>query len=290
VTASNAAKPIQIKLLLVRHGATSGNAEKRYIGKTDEPLSEAGRETLRDFVAAGRYSVFSDDVTGTAGKNACLGKSSSCSADCATKRPCVPLVFVSPMKRCVETAQILFPDVKPVVNENFRETDFGLFEGKNYDELMADDRLRSEYQKWIDSGGKDAFPGGESREAFIERTMQGFMSMMDLVLENCAECNCADVSGECHDVVAECENPGFDVKNDEAMPPAVAVIHGGSIMAILSALCGGSFYDYQVENGGGYVCTARIEPADSESVPKEWESARKGCASMNIQLFGLRRL
>ena len=272
MTASNAAKPIQIKLLLVRHGATSGNAKKRYIGKTDEPLSEAGREKLRDFRAAGRYS----DVSASS-----------------------QFVFTSPMKRCVETAQILFPDVKPVAIENFRETDFGLFEGKNYDELMADDELRTEYQKWIDSGGKDAFPGGESREAFIERTLQGFRSMMDLVLENCAECNCADVSGECHDVVAECENrdvvfgggnPDNDVKNDEAMPTAVAVIHGGSIMAILSALCGGSFYDYQVENGGGYVCTARIEPADSESAPKERESVRKGCASMNIQLFGLRRL
>ncbi len=220
MTASNAEKTIQIKLLLVRHGSTSGNAEKRYIGKTDEPLSEAGREKLRDFRAAGRYS----DVSASS-----------------------QFVFTSPMKRCVETAQILFPDVKPVAIENFRETDFGLFEGKNYDELMADDRLRSEYQKWIDSGGKDAFPSGESREAFIERTLQGFRSMMDLVLENCSECCRADVRGESVDVVA--------------------VIHGGSIMAILSALCGGSFYDYQVENGGGYVCTARIEPSVSESAP-----------------------
>ena len=220
MTASNAAKPIQINLLLVRHGATSGNAEKRYIGKTDEPLSEAGSEKLRDFRAAGRYS----DVSASP-----------------------QFVFTSPMKRCVETAQILFPDVKPVAIENFRETDFGLFEGKNYDELMADDELRTEYQKWIDSGGKAAFPSGESSEAFIERTLQGFWSMMDLILKNCSECCCADLRGESVDVVA--------------------VIHGGSIMAILSSLCGGSFYDYQVENGGGYVCTARIEPSVSECTP-----------------------
>ncbi len=220
MTAGNAVKSMQVKLLLVRHGATSGNAEKRYIGKTDEPLSEAGRETLRNFRAAGRYS----DVSASP-----------------------QFVFTSPMKRCVETAQILFPNVKPVVIENFRETDFGLFEGKNYDDLMADDELRTEYQKWIDSGGKDAFPGGESREAFIERTVQGFRSMMNLVLESRAECGCAEVRGECCDVVA--------------------VIHGGSIMAILSALCGGSFYDYQVENGGGYICTARIELSCSESAP-----------------------
>ena len=168
------------------------------------------------------------------------------------------------MKRCVETAQILFPDVKSVVIENFRETDFGLFEGKNYDELMADAILKAEYQKWIDSNGTAAFPGGESREAFIERTMRGFQTMMNLVRENCAECGRSDVLGEQRDVVAGCEKLGFDVNNEETLPTVAAVVHGGIIMAILSALCGGSFYDYQVENGGGYVCTARIEPADSE--------------------------
>ena len=193
----------KVKLVFIRHGATAGNAEKRYIGRTDELLSKAGREKLRDFCAAGMYS----DVSANA------------------------QLFVSPMKRCAETAQILFPDVKPVVIEDFRETDFGLFEGKNYDELMADPTLKDEYQKWIDSNGESPFPSGESRKAFIERTVQGFRSMMDLVLENAAEC-CGD-----------------DV---------VAVIHGGSIMALLSSFCGGSFYDYQVENGHGFVCTLDV--------------------------------
>ena len=53
--------------------------------------------------------------------------------------------------------------------------DFGEFEGRNYAQLNGDPR----YQAWIDSGGTLAFPGGESREAFIARCVDG----MELVME-----------------------------------------------------------------------------------------------------------
>ena len=36
----------QIKLVLIRHGATEGNKEHRYIGRTDEPLSSEVKEKL----------------------------------------------------------------------------------------------------------------------------------------------------------------------------------------------------------------------------------------------------
>ncbi len=36
-----------IKLYLIRHGQTPGNKLSRYIGTTDEPLSDEGREFLK---------------------------------------------------------------------------------------------------------------------------------------------------------------------------------------------------------------------------------------------------
>ena len=30
------------EILFIRHGSTAGNLEKRYIGRTDEPLCEVG--------------------------------------------------------------------------------------------------------------------------------------------------------------------------------------------------------------------------------------------------------
>ena len=33
------------------------------------------------------------------------------------------------------------------------------------------------------------------------------------------------------------------------------IVHGGTIMVLLSSFCGGDYFDYQVPNGDGYVCT-----------------------------------
>ena len=76
----------------------------------------------------------------------------------------MPYVFVSPMLRCRQTAEILFPQIPQIEIDPWREMDFGEFEGKNYAQLNGDLR----YQAWIDSGGTLAFPGGESREAGIQ--------------------------------------------------------------------------------------------------------------------------
>ena len=116
----------QIKLVLIRHGATEANKEHRYLGRTDESLSQEAKEEL------------------------------SAEANCYPK---IDLLFTSPMKRCVETAGILYPDKNLVVVDSFREMDFGDFEGKNYEELNGN----PDYQAWIDSGGTIAFPNGESQ-------------------------------------------------------------------------------------------------------------------------------
>ena len=63
-----------IKLWLIRHGKTEGNKLSRYIGTTDEPLCQEGTEFLHKM-----------------------------------DYPKVQAVYVSPLKRCVQTAEILFP-------------------------------------------------------------------------------------------------------------------------------------------------------------------------------------
>ena len=85
---------------LIRHGKTAGNLTGRYIGATDEPLCSQGIAELQ-----------------------------------TRAYPAVQRVFVSPMKRCGETASLLYPGVKQTVVHDLRECDFGLFEGKNYAEM-----------------------------------------------------------------------------------------------------------------------------------------------------------
>lgn len=169
-------------IALIRHGQTPGNAQGRYIGsRMDEGLSEAGRAAL-------------------------TGRSA----------PKARRVFVSPMRRALETARLLYPLLEPEIVADFRECDFGEFEGKNYAELNG----RSDYQAWIDSGGQLRFPGGESREEFVERCVRAWDALRPTLKEDCA-----------------------------------LIAHGGTIMAIMAhcARPQGDYYDFQVKNGEGFL-------------------------------------
>ena len=146
-------------------------------------------------------------------------------------------LYASPMKRCVQTAEILFRR-KPVLIPEWKEMDFGQFEGKNYEELKDN----PDYQKWIDSNGTLPFPGGEPREQFIRRSMEGFDRMMSDILIKSEKNTRIQNGTETQDLKNNCETE----------IPVVAVVHGGTIMAVLSSLTGGEYFDFQVKNGEGY--------------------------------------
>ena len=145
-----------MEVRLIRHFATEGNLEKRYIGVTDEEIkTECVPEYTLKKEENGRY-----------------GKENGR----AKWEP--ELVIVSPLRRCRQTAEILFPGVEQVVCDKMRECNFGLFEGKNYQELTGNPK----YQSWIDSGGTKAFPGGEDPMEFRKRCVCGFEEMMEKMM------------------------------------------------------------------------------------------------------------
>ena len=189
------------ELILIRHGKTAGNLLGRYIGsRTDEPLCDEGRE-------------------GLAGK----------------QLPEVERLYVSPMKRCVETAEILWPgfDRKKMQKvTDLRECDFGDFENKNYKELSGN----GDYQEWIDSNGTLPFPNGESMDAFKNRCLEAFARIVE------------EVSGAEQEWIASGKTGIFR---------AGIVVHGGTIMAILEryGYPKAAYFDYQVKNGCGYRLT-----------------------------------
>ncbi len=107
---------------IFRHGITDANENGIYIGKTDLPLSEAGREALMDKYEQLDY-------------------------------PKVQRVYSSPLERAVQTAEIIFPEREIVIVDDLREMDFGVFEGLPAEELV---RLDS-FKKWL-KGGLDNTP------------------------------------------------------------------------------------------------------------------------------------
>lgn len=198
-----------MRILMIRHLPTPGNQRKCYTGKTDESLAMS--ETIQKMIQEKRHFLET------------MGQSQ--------------VVVSSPMKRCIETAQHLFPGQEVIAYEKLRECDFGEFEGKNYEELKSNPA----YQKWLDSGGTLPFPKGESHEMFKTRCIEGFEEVIEARLRK----PCTQIA---------------------------MVLHGGTIMAVLERFAEEqkSFYHWQVENGNGYIATLDEKAWDKgEKVLKE---------------------
>ncbi len=168
-------------ITFIRHGMTPGNKEKRYIGITDEPLSIEGEREIT-----------------------------------SRHYPDADIVFSSPLLRCLQTCEIIYPEIEPVIIDGLKETDFGDFEGKNHIELDGD----RDYQDWIDSNGTLPFPNGESMQIAKDRAIKTFSQI---------------------------------IKESGDYSNITVITHGGTIMAILSHIFGGDYYSYHVENGEGYT-------------------------------------
>jgi len=140
-------RPRDSRLVLVRHGETTGNSSVRYFGRTDVALSAEGRDQMR---ACARWlrSRFGP----------------------ARFEP----VFSSPLRRASEGARMIAGDGAAVIEiAEFAEVDFGLFEGLTAEEIR--ERHPAEFIVWDrDRLAPDyAYPQGESRAAFTARVDRG---------------------------------------------------------------------------------------------------------------------
>lgn len=91
---------------------TEENLDGKYIGQTDVPASEYGLRQIKDII---------DEYGGY---------------------PEVDAVVSSPLKRCTETAKLIYPDREPMILNGLIEYDFGEFEGRTADEMKDDDAFK----------------------------------------------------------------------------------------------------------------------------------------------------
>ncbi|MDD2956414.1 MAG: histidine phosphatase family protein [Oscillospiraceae bacterium] len=162
---------ITYKIHLISHGATDEKLNGLYIGRSDLPLSRTGRADLLLLKKEFQY-------------------------------PDAQKVYTSPLARCRETADLLYPDRWTEAMEEFTECDFGDFEGKSFQELKDDPA----YQQWIKGDFSVAPPHGESGQALLARSIAGIQA----VFSDMMRCKISSTA---------------------------IVTHGGLIMALLSA-CG----------------------------------------------------
>ena len=87
-------------IYFIRHGQTERNNARQLQGRSDQPLNEAGIRQAQDAAAFLRERGIK-----------------------------FRYVFTSPLIRAVQTAEIIAPDLAPVVEERLIEMDYGPYEG-----------------------------------------------------------------------------------------------------------------------------------------------------------------
>lgn len=138
-----------LELVVVRHGLTQWNIERRYQGQRDIPLqlpeAAAGLVRLRKVLNSYRFDTF----------------------------------YCSDLVRCRQTLAHLVEGREEARTVRFdsrlRELDFGDYEGRTYAELAE----LPAYRAWIDSAGEQAPPGGESAAELRQRLSAWFAEVLD---------------------------------------------------------------------------------------------------------------
>ncbi len=172
------------RISVIRHGMTAANENGIYIGKTDLPLSNKGASEL-------------------------------CAKMDEYDYPTVHRVYSSPLARCTETADILFPETERCIVDDLRELDMGAFENKTVDELMKLD----EYKKWLKGGKDNRPPGGESLEELTARTYKALHEIiMDMMNDGITHSAVITHAGLISNMLSCFGLPKYDPKTLNAAP------------------------------------------------------------------------
>jgi probable phosphoglycerate mutase len=131
-------------LVLLRHAETAWNAERRYQGQTDIPLSEVGREqavALRERLL--RHAHLFD--------------------------PLQTAVIASDLCRAHETARLVFRGHDIRADAGLREIRFGVFEGLRRAEI--EERFPAELARWESDEPDFVLSGGEHKDQVRQRAV-----------------------------------------------------------------------------------------------------------------------
>lgn len=161
---------VTYRVHFIRHGMTEGNRDGRYVGRRDLPLCPEGAQEVRNMAVGYSY-------------------------------PEVDAVYSSPLLRCRQTAEILYPDQQLTVVEDLIEMSFGDFEGRSIAQL----RGLPEFEAWIRDSMHNTPPGAaETGEEFARRIG---MAMQAIIMD----------------------------MTQNGIKSAAVIAHGGVIMGLLSA-------------------------------------------------------
>lgn len=180
---------ITYKLHILRTGKTSTGQWKHYVGQSNPHLCEEGIAELEQLRRTFEY-------------------------------PRAEMVYTSPLSRCVETAELLYPNTYTVEAEGLMDMNLGDFEGKTLEELKDD----AAFTAWLKDSNANPPPGGEETFDFTRR----IVSAVDGI---------------------------FRTMMEEKQTNVALITHGGVIMTLLASigLPKQPIHQWAADNGKGYT-------------------------------------
>jgi broad specificity phosphatase PhoE len=125
-------------LVLIRHGITAWNKEKRYCGCKDVGLSNEGKSQARGL--RNKIGMFNF-------KN----------------------IYCSQKKRAIQTARIIFEHARIYKIKGLNEINFGILEGLKHERILQEHPVV--YKKWLKDPFRNNIPKAESLKSFRERVI-----------------------------------------------------------------------------------------------------------------------
>lgn len=133
------------RLILIRHGQTAWNLQKRYAGFTDIGLDPEGKKQIKKI--SNRL-----------------------------KNEFIHCVYSSDRIRAIESSKIIFEKIKIKKLKALREINFGVFESLTHREIM--EKYQAIYQKWLKNPFSITIPQGESLKNFKKRIKNVFKKII----------------------------------------------------------------------------------------------------------------
>jgi alpha-ribazole phosphatase len=135
------------RVWLIRHGQPNEEGRQRCYGSLDVGLSDIGRSQMAQVAER-------------------------------LKTEPMAVIYASPRSRAVESARILAAAAnrRVDIDANFREIDFGDFEGLTYDEIAG--QFPDLYRQWMETPTAVQFPNGECFSQMRLRVLRSFQAIL----------------------------------------------------------------------------------------------------------------
>ena len=157
----------KIKLIVVRHGETPSNLSGTVTGRSEDILTANGREQMLK-VRKNLLKIQQKTPTKPKTKSQALYLFTA--------------VYASPMKRCIESVQIVAPEYDPIYDDRLAERDLGELKNYNIDELWQKPLWNSLEVERMGSGAETLLSGLNRVQSFLDDIKNQYKDGAELLL------------------------------------------------------------------------------------------------------------